>query len=173
MAPNDPTLQCQPWRIPLMGKHHPNHRRIKIHRSYSVQEAAGRLGLHKNTVFQWIKDGLPTCDDKRPKLILGRELIAFLQARRARRKRTCRPGELYCVRCRAPRFPAGDMVDYEPITEKLGNLIAICSECGSIMNRRASIAKIALVQGKMNITFPQALPRLGESNQPTVNSDLR
>jgi hypothetical protein len=156
-----------------MGKHHPNYRRVKTHRSYTVEEAAAVLDVHKNTVFQWTKSGLSTCDNKRPKLILGRELIAFLQAARTKNKRTCRPGEIYCVRCRAPRFPAGDMADYEPITEKFGNLVAICPACGSIMNRRASMARLSLVQGKMNIAFPHALRRLIEITQPTVNSDLR
>jgi DNA-binding XRE family transcriptional regulator len=149
-----------------------NYRRVKIHRCYTAEEAADVLGVHKNTVFQWIKAGLPTCDDRRPKLILGHELTAFLKARRTKHKRTCRPGEIYCVGCRAPRLPAGDMADYEPITEKFGNLKAICSQCDSIMNRRASMAKLALVRGKMDITFPQALRRISESNQPTVNSDL-
>jgi integrase len=38
----------------------PNHRRVKLHRNYSVEEAAGCLNSHKNTVRRWIKEGLPT-----------------------------------------------------------------------------------------------------------------
>jgi hypothetical protein len=33
-------------------------------------------------VRNWVKGGLPTSDDRRPMLILGRDLVAFLQARR-------------------------------------------------------------------------------------------
>jgi hypothetical protein len=106
-------------------------------------------------------------------LILGHDLIAFLQARRLKNKQTCGPGRIYCVRCRAPKFPAGDMAEYLPITEKFGNLIAICPDCDSIINRRAPMAKLGQVRGKMDITFPQALRHLVESNQSTVNSDLR
>jgi len=156
-----------------MGKRHPNHRRVKIHRSYTVEEIASLFGVHKNTVRAWVKAGLPTCDDKRPMLILGHDLTAFLQARRVKNKQTCRPGEIYCVRCRAPKSPAADMADYLPVTEELGNLIAICPDCNSIMNRRVSLAKLGQVRGKMDITFPQALRHVSESNQPTVNSDLR
>jgi len=141
----------------MMGKRHPNHRRVKIHRSYKVEEIAGLFDIHRNTVRAWIKAGLPTIDDKRPMMIPGRELIAFLQARRVRNKQSCRPGEIYCVRCRAPKSPAGDMAEYKPITEKVGNLTAICPVCGSMMNRRVSLAKLALVRGKIDITFPQAL----------------
>jgi hypothetical protein len=156
-----------------MRKRYPNHRLVKSHRSYTVGEIASLLTKHKNTVRGWVKTGLPTNDDKRPILILGRHLAAFLQASRARSKHTCQPGELYCVRCRAPKFPAGAMADYVPVTEKLGNLKAICPDCGSIMNRRVSTAKLGQVRGKMDIAFPQALRRLSEISQPTVNSDLR
>jgi hypothetical protein len=156
-----------------MGKRHPNYRLVKIHRSYTVEEIARLLVVHKNTVRGWLKAGLPTNDDKRPTLILGRDLIAFLQARRARKKRTCRPGEIYCVRCRTPKLPGGGMVEYQAVTDKIGKLRAICPDCTSIMNRWVSLAKLEQARGKMDITFPQALRRLSESNQLTVDSDLK
>jgi DNA-binding transcriptional MerR regulator len=34
-------------------------RRIKIHYSYTVKDAADALGTNKNTVRLWIKQGLP------------------------------------------------------------------------------------------------------------------
>ncbi|MBU1404547.1 MAG: helix-turn-helix domain-containing protein [Proteobacteria bacterium] len=156
-----------------MKKRHPNHRLVKIHRSYMVEEIAKLFGIHKNTVRGWVKAGLATSDDKRPMLILGHALVAFIQARRVKNKQTCQPGELYCVGCRAPKFPAGDMAEYSPVTEKFGNLTAICPDCNSIMNRRVSLAKLEQVCGEMEITVPQALRHIVESNKPTVNSDLK
>jgi hypothetical protein len=155
-----------------MRQRQANYLRVKIHRNYKVEGIALLLGVHKNTVRAWIKGGLPICDPKRPILILGRELRIFLQHRRTSRKRPCRPGELYCLRCRAPKSPAGDMVDCESVTEKIANLTAICPDCECIMNRRVSLAKLASIQPKMGVTFPQVLRRLGESYQPSVNSDL-
>lgn len=155
-----------------MRKRHPNPRLAKIHRNYTVDEIAHLFGIHKNTVRDWVKRGLPTSDGRRPMLILGRELVAFLTARRTKNKRTCQPGEIYCVRCRSPRAPAGDMVDYMPVTATLGNLVAICSACETMMYRRVSLAKLAQVRGDLDITMPQALEHIGESAQPTVNSDL-
>ena len=149
-----------------MGQRQANYRRVKIHRSYTVEEIARLFGIHKNTVRAWVKDGLPTCDQKRPTLILGRHLVAFLQDRRARRKRPCRLGEMYCLRCRAPRTPAANMVEYKPVTDKIGNLTAICPDCVSLMNQRVSVAQLASFQGKMEITFPQALRRVGETDNP-------
>ena len=155
-----------------MRKRHPNHRLVKIHRSYTVEEIAELFALHKNTVRRWVKSGLATSDNRRPMLILGSDLAAFLKARRTKNKRPCKPGEIYCVRCRAPKYPAASMVEYTPVTEKLGNLIAICPDCGAIMNRHVSLAKIGQIRGGMEISFPQALEHLVESAKPTVNSDL-
>ena len=156
-----------------MRKRHPNPRLAKIHRNYTVDEVAQLFDVHRNTVREWVKRGLPTNDGKRPMLILGRELVAFLTVRRAKNKRPCQPGEIYCVRCRAPRAPAGEMVDYVPLTATLGNLVAICSACETMMYRRVSLARLEQVRGNLDITMPQALEHIGESTQPTVNSDLR
>lgn len=155
-----------------MGNRHPNPRLVKIHRNYTVDEVSRLFGVHRNTVRQWVKQGLPTNDDRRPILILGRDLGAYLNARRASRKQTCRPGEIYCVRCRTPRTAAGDMADYQPITETLGNLAAICSCCDSIMNRRVSLAKLGQIRGQLDITMRQASLHIGKSTKPSVNSDF-
>ena len=155
-----------------MKKRHPNPRLVKIHRSYTIEDIAKLFRIHKNTVRHWLKDGLAAIDAKRPILILGRVLAAFLQARRVKNKRTCKAGELYCVRCRAPKSPAGGMAEYSPITSKFGRLAAICPDCESIMNRNVSIARIGEFRGKMDISFPEAPPRISERTQASVNSDL-
>jgi len=156
-----------------MAKRHPNHRLVKIHRCYTVEEIATLFDTHKNTVRRWVKEGLATTDDKRPMLILGHVLVEYLQARRSKNKQACKPGELYCVRCRAPKKPAGDMADYAPITDKIGNLVAICPDCDALMNRRVSLANIGEFREKMDIRFPEAMRHLIERANPTVNSDLR
>ena len=155
-----------------MKKRHPNHRLVKIHRSYTVEEVATMFGIHKNTVRQWVKRGLATVDDKRPMLILGHVLVEFLKARRTKNKQKCKPGELYCVRCRSPKRPAGDMADYSPITDKIGNLIGICPDCEAIMNRHVSLATIELVRGNIDISFPEGLRHIIDRHNPTVNSDF-
>lgn len=140
-----------------MRKRHFNYRLVKIHRSYTVKEIANLFGIHKNTVRAWVKAGLALSDGKQPMLILGHDLAVFLQARRVKNKKTCKPGEIYCVRCRAPKFPAADMAEYSPVTEKFGNLKAICPDCNSIMNRCVNLANLRQVRGEMDISFPQAM----------------
>lgn len=155
-----------------MRKRRPNPRLVKIHRSYTVEEVGRLFGTHKNTVRAWVRAGLPTCDSNRPMLILGRELVAFLKARRTKNKRPCQPGEIYCVRCRAPKRPAGDMADYQPLTASLGNLTGICPDCQGMIYRRASVAKLAHVQGKLDITFAEVQRQVNERDSPIVNSDF-
>ncbi len=156
-----------------MRKRHSNYRLVKIHRSYTVDEVARSLGVHKNTVRQWIKGGLQCVDDQRPKLIQGQYLRTFLQVRRASRKRPCGPGEMYCFRCRSPKLLAAGMLDYRALTDKIVNLMGICPDCEYVMHRCVSITKFDQFVGKTDITFPQALRRIGEISQLTVNSDLR
>jgi hypothetical protein len=135
-------------------RHNPN--LAKIHRRYTVEEAASVYDVAKGTVRAWIKAGLPVLDDKRPMLIPGSDLAAFHQARRTKNKQKCKPGEMYCVKCHAPKIPDGNMVDYEAVNEKIGNLVAICPTCYSTMNRCVSLAKLELVRGNMDITMSPA-----------------
>lgn len=156
-----------------MAKRHPNPHLVKTHRSYTVEEVAGLYGIHKNTVRNWVKNGLATIDSKRPTLIQGSILVEYLQERRTKNKQTCKPGELYCVRCRVPRPAGGDMAEYSPVNEKTGNLVAICPVCYATINRRVSRAKIGEVIGNIDITFPEALRHIVDSTKPSVNCDLR
>jgi len=145
----------------------------KMHRSYTVEETAELYGVFKGTVRAWIKAGLPVLCDKRPMLVLGKDLAAFHQARRTKNKQKCQPGEIYCVRCRSPKAPAGNMADYQIVTEKIGNLEAICPDCDKIINQRVSLAKLEDVRGKLDVTLPQALQHITDSNYPSVSSDLK
>jgi hypothetical protein len=65
------------------------------------------------------------------------------------------------------------MAEYLPDTEKVGNLQALCPDCGSIMNRRVSLAKIHPFLDKLDIDFPQELRHIIDSTAPGVNSDLK
>jgi excisionase family DNA binding protein len=156
---------------PPPRRRRPNPRLIKIHRNYSVDEAARLLHIHKNTVRGWIKEGLPTIDRRRPTLIHGVDLSAFLTNRRNRAKRPCPPGHMYCFKCRSPQKPAAGMADYLPITPTSGNLRGLCLQCGTLMHRRASFAKLNIFGVEVEISFQQAVSRIRESTAPSVNCD--
>ena len=149
-----------------------NPRRVKVHRCYTVEVVAKLFGVHKNTVRDWLKAGLPRVDARRPTLILGRQLAAFVHSRREHRRQRCRSGELYCFRCRAPKGSATGTADYLPVTMSSGNLRATCAECGTRMFRRVSLSKLAAVAGELQVQMPQALQRIGDCSDPSPNCDL-
>lgn len=156
-----------------MAKPRANPRLAKIHRTYTVEEIAKLFGVHRNTVRAWIDRGLPTIDQRRPVLVQGQHLADYLQARRAANKRRCGPGEMYCLRCREPRAPADGAVRYHPLTPTMGNLAGLCGCCGLDMNRRVSLAKLPQVLGGLRLTLPLACEHIGDSPQPTLNSDFK
>lgn len=157
----------------MKRKRHPNHRLVKSHRSHTVEEIARLFAIHRNTVRSWIKTGLRTVDNRRPMLVQGRDLVEFLLRRRMNKKRTCGPGELYCLRCRSPKRPAGDMVEFRPTTGNSGNLTAICPDCGCLIHRIVAAGKLEQFQQELNVFSSQALPHIREIDQPSLNSDLR
>jgi hypothetical protein len=130
------------------------------------------LKVHKNTVRTWLKSGLEPIDDRRPILILGRGLSSFLHARRRYTRQPCRPGQFYCLRCRAPKTPASRKADYVPITSRTGNLRGTCSDCGTRMYRRVSWHKLAISVGELDVALPQGQPRIEDNACPSLNSDL-
>jgi hypothetical protein len=170
VARQNPGIAAKPPRMRRRRTQNP--RIVKIHRSYTVAEVADLFRMHKNTVRAWIKAGLPVIDDKRPALIQGLDLREFVQARRLKNRQTCPPGHIYCVRCRAPKAPGCDMVEYVPMTDTTGNLRGICPDCETLIHRRVSRTKIDLIRGQLNITIPEAESRISDRNSPTVNSDF-
>lgn len=149
-----------------------NPRAVKLHRSYSVPELAACLGVHKNTVRHWQRDGLKPLDGGRPLLFQGAAVRTFISARNASRKRPCPPGTLYCFRCREPRQPVPGMVAYLWINATSGNLRAVCATCETVMHRRASKAALASILPGCDIQFVEALPRLKGSPSPSLNCNL-
>ncbi|MEQ8399236.1 helix-turn-helix domain-containing protein [Thalassobaculum sp.] len=140
-----------------MAKRYPNPCRAKLHRNYTIPEAARALEVHKNTVSRWIKDhGLEAVTDRRPFLVRGDALRAFLTAKRAEHRVTCPPGHLYCLRCRAPREPAGGLVEYRPLSPTHGNLGASCAVCDTWMHRAIRLTDLPVFERLGEVLLPEA-----------------
>lgn len=121
----------------------PDPRRAKKHYSYTVAEAARALGVHRNTVRSWIKAGLPHLRPRGELLIRGDDLSAFLSGRRSRRRCKSPPGSIYCMRCRAPRRPLPMTITVVKKTCITGVVRAVCTDCGSVMNRQVNLGRLA------------------------------
>ena len=154
-----------------MAYRHPNPKLAKIHRSYSVEDVSRLFKVHKNTVRNWLRQGLQPIDDQRPTLIRGPELARFLTERRARSKQTCGPGRIYCLPCRAPKVPAGKFAECVLISSNTGSLQGICPDCDRIIYRRVNPEKLDVVRGDLDITVTQPRTRIGDSAKPNVSCD--
>jgi hypothetical protein len=154
-----------------MGSRHPNPRLAKIHRSYSVEEVSRLFAIHKNTVRNWLRQGLTAIDGQRPTVIKGAELRRFLTDRRTRSKQTCGPGRIYCLPCRAPKVPAGNMAECVAAGDTMGTLCGICPDCGRMIYRRLNPMQLDAVRGDLEVTVTQARPRIVESAGFNLNCD--
>lgn len=138
-------------------------RRIKIHRSYTVDQLAQLLGCHKNSVWLWLKQGLePLGDGKRPIMIHGAVARRFLEAKKRLNKRRCLIDELYCLRCREPRLPAAREALLEAFPGQAGLLRAACSECGTAMFKRIAEAALPSLCEALDVQIqePPRTPKL-------------
>jgi hypothetical protein len=148
----------------------PDARLIKSRHAYTTYEAAGALGVHRNTIRQWLKQGLPSLNEKRPILILGEHLKAFLAKRRKARRRPCQAGQIFCVKCRSAQIPALGMADYVPISATLGSIVGLCPVCGTIIKRWTSLARLAEVRGQLEVKNTTPQPRLRATAPPASDS---
>lgn len=148
-----------------------NPRLAKLHRSFTVFELAELLGVHRNTVRQWIREGLPVLDRAKPILILGSEFQAWWAKRTKARKRPCQPGQLYCFKCKAPKAPALGMVEYAATNAATGNLKALCETCETMMHRRARLADIPAKMPGMDVQITLASSSIGAPAHPSSNCD--
>ena len=155
-----------------MATRRANPQRVKLHRSYCVPELAICLGVHKNTIRHWRRDGLEPIDASRPAMFQGAIVRAFLAKRNASRKCPCPPGMIYCFACREPRPPALGMLDYLATTPASGNLRALCADCGGLMHRRIRYADLATKMPGLAVQFRQAPPRISGRPASPQNSDF-
>jgi hypothetical protein len=137
-------------------------RRVKTLRSYSVNDIVGLYGVHPHTVRIWLKSGLVPIDSRRPTLILGTELHRFVTAKRTARKRSCPPGTIYCMKCREPRRPAGNVADLRHLSPTTGDLQGICPACESMMHRRVNLAGLEAIRGGIDVASTDEQGRIRE-----------
>lgn len=148
-------------------------RGIKKYYNYTVGDAARTLGVCKNTVRNWIKQGLPVLSERRPSLIVGDHLITFLNEKRNNKKQHLKPGEIYCVRCRAPVRPEEGIVFYTRKSPTLGSISGFCPECGFIVYRQVSNANLEAACGDLSAQEAQGKVRLIEPTKPSAICDKR
>lgn len=128
-----------------------NPKAVKIHNSYSIEEAANALGVTVQTIRAWAKKGLPILKAQRPFLILGCELRDYIEQRLDNSRVSLAAGEFYCLSCRKPTAPFGMMADYIASNASRGRLEALCSICECKCSRLTSKARLPEFASIMDI----------------------
>jgi hypothetical protein len=154
-----------------MGNRRHSVRHLKRRRTYNVREAAKATGATAGTVRNWQKNGLDAVVGVYPAIFRGIDIIAFLRRRTRERKQPCGPGHLYCFRCKAPKRPAFDEVEFWPDGAKLGTLRGLCPDCAATMNRRVSVAKLSTAAGDLRVSIRRADSRLAGTLKPNGNDE--
>lgn len=153
-------------------KRRPSWRRIKIHFPYTVDQAAKASGVTKGTIRRWIDAGtLPAITDGRPHYILGADLRDYL-ASRSRRGPKMPPHMFWCFRCKSRKAAALGIADYLPLTERTGNLRAIC-ECGTLMHKVVSKSTLSQFAPTLDVTIQQRPERLTDFASPSSNDHFK
>ncbi len=145
-----------------------NWRALRIHRSYTVNEAARTLCVGKPTVRRWIKAGLPIIDDQKPMMILGRDLLGYLKARK-KPKKSCNLDQCFCFKCCEPRMGAYQEAEIVSIVPSSANIRMLCERCATIMHKRMSWTQIEALTEILTVSASQALKHLIEAAQPCLN----
>lgn len=148
-----------------------NTRLIKATWPYSVQEIAELFKVHKNAPLRWLKEGLRPNGDGRPYLIRGDELIRFLTVRQQSKKRTCKPSEFFCFKCRVAREAYLNIADIIIESPSRLRVKALCAVCSTLVSKVQGIKKLPEIRNRFHVQQLEGL-HIIEGDEPSVNSDL-
>ena len=119
--------------------------RVKCRQAYTIKEAATTLNVHYVTIRRWIKQGLKVVDSKtKPILIMGEDLIEFLDKKRGATKCPLEDDEFYCFRCKCAQRSNKNDIHYDICKKSAGKnqkLILVkgkCEICQTELNRLAT-----------------------------------
>ena len=129
------------------------------------------FGYWAAAIRRWYKEGLTRIDHRRPYLVNGADLEAFLRNRQEKRKRKCQPDELYCCRCRLPQRCKDGKVILRVLNQKVGRISGLCSECGARVNKAISLKKLENIRNVFKIVTTHET-NLVVLDSPIVNTHL-
>lgn len=149
----------------------PNARLVKRDATYSVEETAGLLAVHVNTIRNWQAGGLNPIDSHYPILFHGSDLQTFLKRRQQKKRQHCAPGQLYCFKCRQPRQPKNQVIKFEMQNERVLRMIGVCEVCGTRMFKAGSVQNLKSYEENFVLQSAGA-EHIAVCGGPAVNCEL-
>lgn len=136
---------------------------------YTVQEVADLLEVSKQAVWRWVKSGeLKALDGRRPYIIHGSDLAAFIMAKKKSRKFGGGRFDFACMKCREPKAPRDGVVFIQPLNAYQVLVKAMCETCGTPVRKFWTKANIPELAEKYKIVT-SAEGTLTETINPLVN----
>lgn len=137
---------------------HPNLRGhgLRLSQSYSPKEIAAALSVAETTVREWIRDDkLPAMTNGNPHLVLGSDLVVFLEKKR-NKKPPLADDQFRCMRCRTARKALGGLADFKATSSHLGHLTALCEVCGATMCKGAGLKDLQRLRAVFDLRCTDA-----------------
>lgn len=105
---------------------------------------------NRNTVSNWVGEGLITSDGKRPYVFRGALIKHFHEQRIARSKTNLRPGEFKCTGCKAAVFPDIETVEDHRSNAGRHMYSAVCPDCGAAIWKLSNAADCDIMEDCRN-----------------------
>ncbi len=102
------------------------------YQSYTINELAKVYEMDKKTCLRWIEEGLRIVPGgKKPILMLGSEIKAFIRQKNSKKKVKLKRDEFYCFKCKAPR-----RAKRGTIIKSQGSKKGVCGVCNGKMVKK-------------------------------------
>lgn len=109
--------------------------RPRKHFVYTVDDLMTLYGVARNTVSNWVKEGLNPSDGTTPYMFNGSEVKRFHDARRLTSEAALRLGEFKCLACKSRMFPdPKSLARFLPGHARV-SLRGTCSSCGKVVSK--------------------------------------
>lgn len=112
-----------------------NYTLIESKRSYSSIKIQELLGINPQTIRGWIKEKRLECVNKKPILIYGAILKAFIKARNEKYKNTLGFKEMKCFKCRNISIPRDNQISIYHNKNGSIRVVGNCSNCDNELSK--------------------------------------
>jgi len=160
--------------------------KLKKHFVYSGEKVMDLFDVSRNTISNWIGQGLKPSDQHTPYVFRGAELRRFLEARHLKNHAVLRRGQFKCVRCKARVFPLSETISIIAERGLIAWVRGACPECQAPLRKivnetnRDALLKCVVTNTSVEALdegMEQAVARIGKddapNNQPTYSSNDR
>ena len=87
-----------------------NYKLIESNRSYSTEKIKKLIGIHEQTIREWVNQNNLECVSRKPILIYGAVLKEFIKNRNENHKKTLSFNEFKCLKCKAISIPQDNQI---------------------------------------------------------------